>query len=410
MIKINENYTKLADSYLFSTIAQKVALYKKENPDKEVISLGIGDVTQPLCGAVISALHLAVEEMANKSTFRGYAPECGYDFLKNAIQRQDYDNRGVTIGLNEIFINDGAKSSLGHFCDILSSDNIIAISDPVYPVYVDTNIMDGRAGNLLDNGKWSKIQYLNCTQESNFTPQIPDSNVDVIYLCSPNNPTGSVMNREQLTAWVEYAKAKNAIILFDSAYEAFISDKNIPHSIYEIEGAKDVAIEFRSFSKTAGFTGVRCGYTIVPENILIKTASEKEFSLNALWRRHQTTRFNGTSYIIQKAAEAVYSDLGQKETKATIAYYMNNAHNILSGLSKAGYTVFGGENAPYIWLKVPQGLTSWQFFDKLLNEYQIVGTPGIGFGPAGEGYFRLTAFAEKENVEKALERLGCHVV
>ena len=396
MAEINQNFKLLSDSYLFSTIAQKVAQYKKENPDKEVISLGIGDVTQPLCPSVIKAMHAAVDEMANSATFRGYAPECGYDFLKNAIIKNDYEARGIAMSGSEVFVNDGAKSALGHFGDILSADNLVAISDPVYPVYIDTNVMEGRSGELLKNGKWSKIEYLNCSAKNGFAPQIPSVAVDVVYLCSPNNPTGSVMNREQLTAWVNYAKQHKAIILFDGAYEAFINDEDIPHSIYEIEGAREVAIEFRSFSKTAGFTGVRCGYTIVPNELA---------ELNALWRRHQTTKFNGTSYIIQRGAEAVYSESGQCETKATIAYYMNNAAKILDGLKKLGFRVYGGRNAPYIWLEVPTGMSSWEFFDRLLNECQIVGTPGVGFGPSGEGYFRLTAFGQAENVEKAVERI-----
>ncbi len=397
MVESNQNFKALSNSYLFSTIAQKVAQYKKENPDKEVISLGIGDVTQPLCPSVIKAMHNAVDEMASGATFRGYAPECGYDFLKDAIIKNDYEARGIAMSGSEVFVNDGAKSALGHFGDILSANNLVAISDPVYPVYIDTNVMEGRAGELLKNGKWSKIEYLNCSAENGFAPQVPAVAVDVVYLCSPNNPTGSVMNREQLTAWVNYAKKNNAIILFDGAYEAFISDEDVPHSIYEIEGAREVAIEFRSFSKTAGFTGVRCGYTIVPN---------ENPELNALWRRHQTTKFNGTSYIIQRGAEAVYSESGQRETKATIAYYMNNATKILEGLKQLGFRVYGGKNAPYIWLEVPAGMTSWEFFDRLLNECQIVGTPGVGFGPSGEGYFRLTAFGQAENVAKAVERIN----
>ncbi len=401
MFKINENYKALAESYLFSTIAQRVAKYKSENPDKEVISLGIGDVTQPLCKTVIEAMHNAVNEMANTATFRGYAPECGYEFIRRAILDNDYTARGVELSADEIFVNDGAKSSLGHFGDILSAENIVAISDPVYPVYVDTNVMEGRAGELQANGQWSRIEYLACPKENGFSPLLPEGKVDVIYLCSPNNPTGSVMNRAQLTAWVEYARANDAIILFDGAYKAFISDEDVPHSIYEIDGAKEVAVEFRSFSKTAGFTGVRCGYTVVPKEVKTKDGS----SLAALWRRHQTTKFNGTSYIIQRAAEAVYTESGKRETEETIAYYMRNAKSIRDGLTEAGFTVYGGENAPYIWLEVPNGMTSWEFFDRLLNECQIVGTPGVGFGPSGEGYFRLTAFGQAENVAKAVERI-----
>lgn len=406
MIRINENFTKLKASYLFSTVAKKVASYKSIDPEADVISLGIGDVTQPLSPEVIKAMHAAVDEMSSSSTFRGYAPECGYDFLKNTILENDYLQRGIFISSEEIFINDGAKSALGHFGDIISSDNIVAISDPVYPAYIDTNVMDGRSGDFDEElGKWSKIIYLDCPQDKDFAPQLPENRADVIYLCSPNNPTGSVMNREQLTAWVEYAKANKSIILFDSAYEAYISDENIPRSIYEIDGAREVAVEFRSFSKTAGFTGVRCGYTIVPKELMAYDKKGCEVSLNSLWLRHQSTKFNGTAYIVQKAAEAIYSPEGKRQTKETVAYYMSNAKTIREGLTSAGFRVFGGENAPYIWLQIPSQMTSWSFFDKLLSECQIVGTPGVGFGPSGEGYFRLTAFAQKENVDKAMERI-----
>ena len=394
MIQVNENFKLLNENYLFSEIARKVADYKAHNPEAEVISLGIGDVTEPLSESVIQALHTAVDEMADRATFRGYAPECGYDFLKNAILENDYLARGISLSSDEIFINDGAKSSLGHFGDIFSANNIAAVSDPVYPVYVDTNVMEGR-----------KITYLACPPEKEFAAQIPDGKVDMIYLCSPNNPTGSVLNRGQLTAWVEYARKHKTVILFDSAYEAYISDPTIPRSIYEINGAKEVAVEFRSFSKTAGFTGVRCGYTIVPKKLQAYDKNGSGVSLNALWRRHQSTKFNGTAYIIQRAAEAVYSIQGKRQTLATIAYYMNNAKTILDGLKRAGFKAHGGVNAPYIWLETPTGMTSWEFFDKLLNECQIVGTPGVGFGPSGEGYFRLTAFAKAENVEKAMERM-----
>ncbi len=405
MIKINENFKALTENYLFSEIATKVANYKRTYPEADVISLGIGDVTQPLCDEVIKGLHTAVDEMADAATFRGYAPECGYEFLKEAINKYDYAARGVEINSNEIFINDGAKSSLGHFGDILSADNVVAISDPVYPVYVDTNVMEGRAGELINESKWSNIIYLDCNRNNGFTPAIPSEKPDVIYLCSPNNPTGSVMNREQLTSWVKFAKENDAIILFDAAYEAFITDANIPHSIYEIDGAKEVAVEFRSFSKTAGFTGVRCGYTVVPAELKAYDEFGAPISLNALWRRHQCTKFNGTSYIIQRAALAIYSDEGQKQVKRTIDYYLNNAKTILEGLRYAGFRAYGGENAPYIWLEIPNGFSSWSFFDKLLRECQIVGTPGVGFGPAGEGYFRLTSFAKAENVEKAVARI-----
>lgn len=405
MIRINENFKKLSENYLFSEIARRVAAYKTMNPDTEVISLGIGDVTEPLCEAVIDAMYSSVDEMSNKTTFRGYAPECGYDFLKSTIIENDYLKRGIFLSSDEIFIGDGAKSSLGHFGDILASDNVVAISDPVYPVYIDTNVMEGRAGRLLPDGRWSNIVYLNCPREKEFAAQIPDHRADVIYLCSPNNPTGSVLNRDQLTEWVGYAKRHKSIILFDSAYEAYISDPNIPRSIYEIEGAKEVAVEFRSFSKTAGFTGVRCGYTVVPKELIAYDSNGSAVSLNALWRRHQSTKFNGTAYVVQRAAEAVYSEQGKEETAKTIAYYMNNAKTILEGLKYAGLRAYGGVNAPYIWLEIPRNMTSWAFFDKLLNECQIVGTPGIGFGPSGEGYFRLTAFAKSENVVKAIERV-----
>ncbi len=405
MIRVNENFKALSENYLFSEIARRVSVYKKMNPDAEVISLGIGDVTEPLCDSVVEAIHKATDEMADRSTFHGYAPECGYDFLKSTILENDYLKRGIFLSNEEIFINDGAKSSLGHFGDILSADNIVAVSDPVYPVYIDTNVMEGRAGKLLPNGQWSNIVYLDCPREKEFAAQLPERRADVIYLCSPNNPTGSVLNRDQLTEWVKYAKSHKSIILFDSAYEAYISDQSIPKSIYEIEGAKEVAVEFRSFSKTAGFTGVRCGYTIVPKELVAYDNNGSAVSLNALWHRHQSTKFNGTAYIVQRAAEAVYTPQGKEQTSSTIAYYMNNAKTILEGLKYAGFRAYGGVNAPYIWLEIPYNMTSWAFFDKLLNECQIVGTPGIGFGPSGEGYFRLTAFANSNNVTKAIDRI-----
>lgn len=405
MIRVNENFKALTENYLFSEIGRKVAAYKTMNPDAEVISLGIGDVTEPLCSSVIEALHVAVDEMSDRKTFRGYAPECGYESLKSTIRENDYIKRGVFLSNDEIFINDGAKSSLGHFGDILSADNIVAVSDPVYPVYIDTNVMEGRGGKQLPNGRWSNIVYLDCPPEREFAAQLPERRPDVIYLCSPNNPTGSVLNRSQLTEWVEYAKRNKSIILFDSAYEAYVSDPSIPRSIYEIDGAREVAAEFRSFSKTAGFTGVRCGYTVVPKELIAYDGSGEAVPLNALWRRHQSTKSNGTAYIIQRAAEAVYTPQGKEQTAATIDYYMNNAKTILEGLKYAGFRAYGGVNAPYIWLEVPHNMTSWTFFDKLLSECQIVGTPGIGFGPSGEGYFRLTAFAASNNVERAIERI-----
>ena len=405
MIRINENFNALTENYLFSEIAQKVAAYKAKYPEAEVISLGIGDVTEPLGGSVIEAMHTAVDEMADRTTFRGYAPECGYDFLKNAILENDYRARGISLSHDEVFINDGAKSSLGHFGNILSDGNRVAVSDPVYPVYLNANIMEGRAGDLLTDGRYSNIVYLKCSRENDFATQIPDCRADMIYLCSPNNPTGNVLTRNQLAEWVAYARKHKSLILFDSAYEAYISDPDVPHSIYEIEGAKEAAVEFRSFSKTAGFTGVRCGYTIIPKELVVYDSSDAAIPLGILWRRHQSVKFNGTAYIVQRAAEAVYSEKGKQQTARTINYYMNNAKTIRDGLQYAGFTAYGGVNAPYIWLEIPDKMTSWAFFDKLLNDCQIVGTPGIGFGPAGEGYFRLTAFARSENVAKAMYRI-----
>jgi LL-diaminopimelate aminotransferase len=344
--------------------------------------------------------------MSSSSTFRGYAPESGYDFLKNAVLQHDYHARGIkNLSVDEIFINDGAKSSLGHFGDILSADCSVAICDPVYPVYVDTNVMGGRGGQPLANGCWSYIAYLSCTPETGFVPRTPKQHSDIVYLCSPNNPTGSALNRQQLQEWVRYAIENKSILLFDSAYEAYISSSDIPRSIYEIAGAEEVAVEFRSFSKTAGFTGVRCGYTVVPKQLKCYDVNGEAVSLNAMWRRHQSTKFNGTAYIVQRAAEAVYSPEGQVETLQSISYYMSNAKTILEGLRRAGFSAYGGEHAPYIWLAIPRGMSSWAFFDRLLNECQVVGTPGVGFGPSGEGYFRLTAFGERERVKEAVQRI-----
>lgn len=405
MIRINENYQKVSKNYLFSEIAKKVAEYKALHPEDEIISLGIGDVTSPLSPSVIDAMHSAVSEMADSRTFRGYAPECGYRFLIDKIIEYDYSARGVTLSPDEVFINDGAKSALGHFGDILSTQNVVAISDPVYPAYIDTNIMDGRGGKLLSSGCQSNIIYLTCLPEENFIPKLPDKRPDIIYLCSPNNPTGSVLNRTQLKAWVDYARENSSLILFDAAYEAYISNQQIPHSIYEIKGAKEVAVEFKSFSKTAGFTGVRCGYVVVPHDLKAYDSLGYPISLNTLWRRHQSTKFNGTSYIVQRAAEAVYTPQGQIETKQTIAYYMRNAQRILEGMRSIGIRAYGGESAPYIWVETPNKTDSWTFFDKLLNECQVVGTPGIGFGPSGAGYFRFTAFAKAEKVNQAINRI-----
>lgn len=405
MIRINEEYQKVARNYLFSEIAKKVAEYKAAHPVAEVISLGIGDVTRPLSNSVINAMHTAVTEMADSTTFRGYAPECGYGFLIEKIIEHDYTARGVTLSADEVFINDGAKSALGHFGDILSRQNVVAISDPVYPAYIDTNVMDGRGGELLRSGCRSHIIYLDCPAEANFIPQLPHKRPDMIYICSPNNPTGSALNRAQLKTWVDYARQNNSLILFDAAYEAFISDPQMPHSIYEIEGAKEVAVEFKSFSKTAGFTGVRCGYVVVPNALKAYDNFNHHVSLNTLWRRHQSTKFNGTAYIVQRAAEAVYTPQGEVETQQTIAYYMRNARLIREGMQAIGLRAYGGENAPYIWVETPGKRGSWAFFDRLLHECQVVGTPGIGFGPSGEGYFRFTAFAQAEKVEEAISRM-----
>lgn len=406
MININENFLNLQDSYLFQTIAKKVTEFQTNNPDKRIIKLGIGDVTRPIVPAVIEAMHKAIDEMGNPETFRGYGPEQGYDFLREKIVENDYLKRGVEIDKDEIFISDGAKCDCGNIGDILGLDNRVAITDPVYPVYLDTNIMAGRGTNYNEKtGKFDKIIYIPATAENNFIPEFPKEVPDMIYLCFPNNPTGTTLSKKELKKWVDYAKENKSLILFDSAYESFIQDEDVPHSIYEIEGAKEVAIEFRSFSKTAGFTGIRCAYAVVPKSLKGYTKSGEEVLLNRLWTRRQGTKFNGVSYPVQRAAEAVYTEVGQKQIKENISYYMNNAKIIKEGLQEAGYTVYGGINAPYVWLKVPNGLTSWEFFDKLLNEANVVGTPGVGFGPSGEGYFRLTAFGTKENTIEAIARI-----
>lgn len=404
MALINENYTKLPGSYLFSDIAKKVTEYKAAHPEAKVIRLGIGDVTKPLPQASIEALHKAVEEMADAATFRGYGPEQGYDFLVNTIVENDYKARGLDINTDEIFVSDGSKSDTGNIGDILGIDNIVAITDPVYPVYVDTNVMAGRAGELGGDGKWSKLVYLPGTAENDFVPALPDVKIDVVYLCYPNNPTGTTLTKDQLKVWVDYARANKVLILFDSAYEAFITEDNVPHSIYEIEGANEVAIEFRSFSKTAGFTGTRCAYTVVPKALKGYTKSGEAVSLNKLWNRRHTTKFNGVPYVIQRAAEACYSPEGKQQVKSTIEYYLNNAKIIREGLAAQGLQVYGGINSPYIWVKTPKGMTSWGFFDYLLNELNIVGTPGVGFGPSGEGYLRLTAFGTLEDTKEAVSR------
>lgn len=405
MAHVNENFLKLLGSYLFSDIAKKVKAYQESHPDKRLIRLGIGDVTRPLPQASIEAMHRAVDEMANKSTFHGYGPEQGYDFLIDTIIKNDFEPRGIELSSSEVFISDGAKSDTGNIGDILGLDNKVAVTDPVYPVYVDSNVMGGRAGQL--NGKqWSDITYMPCTAENNFIPSIPSNRIDVIYLCYPNNPTGTTLTKTELKKWVDYALSHDALILFDAAYEAYIREDDIPHSIFEIEGAKRCAIEFRSFSKTAGFTGVRCGYTVIPKEVTATTATGERVALNALWNRRQCTKFNGTSYITQRGAEAIYSKEGKQQVRETIDYYMENARIMREGLTAAGIQVFGGKNAPYLWVKTPEGFTSWQFFDHLLNEANIVSTPGIGFGPSGEGYLRLTAFGQREDCIEAIQRIS----
>lgn len=401
MYKINDNYLKLPGSYLFSTIAKKVSAYTEANPDKKIIRLGIGDVTLPLAPAVIEAMHSAVDEMADAATFRGYAPDLGYEFLRSTIVKNDYEARGVNIAIDEVFISDGAKSDSGNIGDIFAKENRIAVCDPVYPVYVDTNAMAGRTGEYdKDKECWSQVIYMPCTAENNFVQAIPEETPDLIYICCPNNPTGTAMKKEELQTWVDFALTKGAVIIYDAAYEAYISEEDVPHTIYECEGAKKCAIEMRSFSKNAGFTGTRLGFTVIPKELVCDGVS-----LNSLWARRHGTKFNGAPYIIQRAGEAVYSEEGKKQTKEQIAYYMNNAKIIRDGLTEAGYTVFGGVNAPYIWLKTPDRMTSWEFFDYLLEERNIVGTPGSGFGPSGEGYFRLTAFGSLENTKDAMERI-----
>lgn len=403
MVKVNNNFLKLQDSYLFSTIAKKVKAYQKEHPDKKIIKLGIGDVTLPIPNSIKLAMEKAVEEMNNKETFRGYGPEQGYEFLREKIIKYDYQKRNIEIDISEVFVSDGAKCDTGNIVDLFDTDNIVAISDPVYPVYLDTNVISGRSGEYIQNkGIYENIEYMKLTQENNFEihPKDLSRRVDLIYICSPNNPTGTVLNKDILKEWVEYAKQNNSIILYDAAYEAYIQEENIPHSIYEIEDAKKVAIEFKSFSKTAGFTGLRCAYTIIPKELNIKGVS-----LNDLWKRRQCTKFNGVSYVTQRGAEAVYSEEGMKEIRENIKYYQDNAEIIKKGLDDAKIDYVGGINAPYIWLKVPNNIKSWDYFDMLLQKANIVGTPGVGFGPSGEGYFRLTAFGDKENTIEAMRRI-----
>ena len=404
-VLLNENYQKLPGSYLFSDIAKRVQKYVSVHPDNQVIRLGIGDVTRPLAEAVTQAMHLAVDEMAAAATFHGYGPEQGYDFLREAISKNDYAKRQVRIDLDEIFVSDGAKCDCGNITELFSNEAVVAVCDPVYPVYVDTNAMIGRAGEFDPRtGRWTNLVYMPCTKENRFLPELPDENVsaripDLIYLCFPNNPSGTAIGFEDLQKWVDYANRNDSIILYDSAYEAYITE-DLPHSIFEIPGAKTCAIEFRSFSKTAGFTGTRCAYTVIPKELV-----RDGISLNGMWNRRQTTKFNGTPYVTQRGAQAVYSPEGQAQIKETIAYYMDNARIIREGLMECGFEVSGGVNAPYIWLKTPDAMTSWEFFDFLLEKVEVVGTPGSGFGPSGEGYFRLTAFGSKENTQKAIARI-----
>ncbi len=406
MVNLNENYLKLPGNYLFAEIARRVKDFKKEKPGVDIISLGIGDVTKPLVPVVVKALHKAVDEMSEAETFRGYGPEQGYDFLANKIINHDFNTRGVELSRDEVFISDGAKSDTGNIQEIFGLDNSIAVTDPVYPVYVDSNAMAGRTGDYdISTGKWTKLVYLPCSAENGFVPALPEKKADIIYLCYPNNPTGTTLNKEQLQLWVDYARENKSVILFDAAYEAYIQEDGIPHSIYEIDGAKEVAVEFRSFSKSAAFTGTRCAYAVVPKSLKAYTRSGEAIDVNRLWNRRQTTKFNGTPYIIQRGAEAVYSQEGQRQIREVIAFYMENARIIREGLTEMGMTVFGGINAPYIWLKIPEGYNSWQFFDRLLHEVFVAGTPGVGFGPSGQGYFRLTAFGSRENTRKAIERV-----
>ncbi len=401
MFKVNEDYLKLPGSYLFSTIGKKVAAFAEANPDKRIIRLGIGDVTQPLAPAIIDALHSAVDEMAHAETFHGYAPDLGYEFLRKAMAENDYQDRGCDIRADEIFVSDGAKGDSGNIQEIFARDNKIAVCDPVYPVYVDTNVMAGRTGTYDQTAEtWSDVIYMPCTKETGFAPELPKETPDIIYLCFPNNPTGSAITKDRLQEWVDYANKVGAVIIYDAAYEAYISEENIPHSIYECQGARTCAIELRSFSKNAGFTGVRLGATVIPKEI-----KQGEVTLHSLWARRHGTKYNGAPYIVQKAGEAVYSEAGKAQLKAQVAYYMKNARVIYEGLKEAGYHVSGGVNAPYIWLETPKGMTSWEFFDHLLERAHVVGTPGSGFGPSGEGYFRLTAFGSYENTVAAIERI-----
>jgi LL-diaminopimelate aminotransferase len=403
---INENYLLLQSNYIFSEVNRRVSIYEEENPEEEVIRMGIGDVTRPLSASVIKKFHESVDEMADPKTFHGYGPEQGYDFLIQAIIEYDYQARGIKLQSDEVFVSDGAKCDTGNIQEIFGLDNVVAVTDPVYPVYVDSNVMAGRTGPMGEDGQYQGLVYLPCTAENNFIPELPSEPVDLIYLCFPNNPTGTALNHAQLAQWVEYARENGSIILFDAAYEAYIREDDIPHSIYEIEGAKECAIEFRSFSKNAGFTGTRCAFTIVPKELMARDHEGNQHSVNSLWNRRQTTKFNGVSYPVQRAAQAVYTPEGQKEIAVSVDYYMKNAQIIRDRLTQIGLEIYGGVNSPYIWIKTPEGMSSWEFFDLLLEKAQIVGTPGVGFGPSGEGYFRVTAFNTHENTLKAMKRIS----
>jgi LL-diaminopimelate aminotransferase len=406
MAIINENFLKLQAGYLFPEVGRRMRAFAAKNPDAKIISLGIGDVTQPLPPAIIKAMKKAIDDMAKAATFRGYGPEQGYDFLISAIIENDYNSRGVELEKSEVFVSDGAKCDTGNILDIFGLDNVVAITDPSYPVYVDSNVMAGRTGEANENGQFEKIVYMPCTAENNFNPELPKDHVDIIYLCFPNNPTGAVATKEVLSKWVDFAREKQAVIFFDAAYEAFITDPEIPHSIYEVYGAKDVAIEFRSFSKTAGFTGIRCAFTVVPKQLKASTTAGEAVEVNPLWNRRHCTKFNGASYISQAGAAAFYTAEGKKQCRKIIDIYMGNATLIRESLAKLGYEVYGGVNAPYLWMKTPNGMNSWEFFDVLLQKANVVGTPGSGFGPSGQGYFRLTAFATPDNVKEAMKRFA----
>ena len=405
MALVNEHFLKLPNNYLFADIAKKVNAFKVSHPHADVISLGIGDVTQPLCPAVVEAMHKAVDDLSKSESFHGYGPEQGYAFLREAIVKNDYLPRGIHLDPSEVFVNDGAKSDTGNIQELVRWDNSIGVTDPIYPVYIDSNVMIGRAG-VVQDGKWSNVTYMPCTAENHFVPQIPDRRVDIIYLCYPNNPTGTVITKEELRKWVNYALKNDTLIFYDAAYEAYIQDPSIPHSIYEIKGARKVAIEFRSYSKTAGFTGVRCGYTVVPKELTASTLSGERIPLNHLWNRRQCTKFNGTCYISQKAAEATYSAAGREQVKEVIDYYMTNAKIMYDTLTSLGVEVYGGQNAPYLWVKTPDDSGSWRFFEQMLYNAHVVCTPGVGFGPSGEGYIRLTAFGNRNDCEEAMERIS----